>query len=313
MIKINPVYKKELKVSVRSVKLSFIILGYNLFLAVIGLFNFFMSFQWSVSYREINFADILGLYITLSVIEFGLVLFIIPAFTSGSISGERERQTLEILLTTKLKPIQIILGKLTSSISTLILLVFSSLPILSIVFIIGGIRFKDLLQLMFLILVTSIFIGSIGIFFSTIFKRTIPATVFTYATVIFLLIGTIVIVAVTFTVAMMNIQSNYNGVGTMPRPKMDWMFILLLLNPILTMTSMMTNQFGSTSYIAEFLNYFGDIPEFITNHWFELSVGLQLLVSILFIFLAAKALNPLRKKRYRNKKRKPKKSKGEIT
>ncbi|MFR6329249.1 MAG: hypothetical protein ACLUOI_10765 [Eisenbergiella sp.] len=47
----------------------------------------------------------------MSSIEFLMLMFIMPALTASSISGERERQTLELMLTTN-EAEEIILGKL---------------------------------------------------------------------------------------------------------------------------------------------------------------------------------------------------------
>ena len=120
---INPVYKKELKTSVRSMKIALTLLAYNGLLALIGLISFYALFE-SARYNGMDHGLILMIYAILVVMEFGLILFVIPAYTSSAISGERERQTLEILLTTSMKPSQIIRGKLFSSISTVLLLVF---------------------------------------------------------------------------------------------------------------------------------------------------------------------------------------------
>ena len=55
-----------------------------------------------------------------------LLMFIMPALTTGSISGERERRTLELLFTTQMPPGDIVMGKLFSALSQLLVLVVSS-------------------------------------------------------------------------------------------------------------------------------------------------------------------------------------------
>lgn len=294
---INPVYKKELKISVRTAKMAMIIFAYNLLLAVIGLFAFYLTFEESVKYGRVNYSDMLTIYTAIGVIEVGLVLFIVPAFTSGAISGERERQTLEILLTTSLRPIEIILGKLGSSISSLLLLVFSSLPILALVFAVGGIGFKDLIQLMLLAIVTAVFVGSIGLFFSTVFKKTTPATVFTYGTVILLILGTIALVWGVYLGMSMGTKNQYDANGNYILPDVGNLLLILLLNPIVTIVSMITEQFGSHSEFVAFLESFGTVNTFVVEHWFVTSIVLQMVLSVIFVFCASKLLNPLRKKK----------------
>lgn len=295
-MKINPVYKKELKIGVRTIKLSLIIFGYNLLLAIIGLFAFYMNFEMS-SKANINYSNIVNIYSTIAILQFGLVLFIVPAYTAGSISGERERQTLEIMLTSKLKPLQIILGKLASSISTILLLVISSLPIMAIIFSVGGIRFRDLLQLMFLMFVTAIFVGSIGIFFSTLFKKTIPATVFTYGTIIAIILGTLSLVSAVYTLGNWNIQKQYVGSIKMPSMDLGNFILILLINPALTMGSMLVGQYGSGNVVDSYLSQYGNPNTFVADNWFVISVSIQLVISGILILCSARLLDPLKKKK----------------
>ena len=78
--------------------------------------------------------------------------------------GERERKTLDLLLTTHLSPWKIILGKLGSSLCLIFLISFSTLPVIGLVLIYGGITLVNLFQLILNLVITGIFIGSIGIF-----------------------------------------------------------------------------------------------------------------------------------------------------
>lgn len=291
-MRINPVYKKELKISVRTIKMSLVLLVYNAILMLFGLLAFYIIFGGS-NYGRGNYSDILSLYTVISAVEVGLVLFIVPSFTAGAIAGEREKQTLEILLTTRLKPIQIVTGKLASSISTLLLVVVSSLPIMAIVFSIGGINYVDLMQLVFMVFITAIFIGSIGIFFSSIFKKTIVATVFTYGTVLFLTIGTLA--TLLLALGVMSVNGGDADVG--------YSVFVLLLNPIVTLMSMMMQQYGGEGYFSSFIGHFSEnmIGIESAGTWFVLSVCVQIVLACIFILLAVKTLNPLKTSKRRRK------------
>lgn len=288
-IKINPVYKKELKISVRSIRLPLIMFFYNALLAMIGLLVFYFIFQGN-GYRSIDYGSVLLVYTMIAVLEFALILFVVPAFTANAIAGEREKQTLEILLTTTLKPEQIIIGKLMSSISTVVLLVFSSFPVMAIVFAVGGVRFVDLLQYMVFACITAIFIGSIGILFSTLFKKTVPATVFTYGAVLALVIGTL---AVLFTIYLLVIKSydtqyySSGAVGPYNPPKLENMPLLLLVNPAVTLVSMITKQYGSLEFLTEFLDVFGGVHKTVSAYWDYISIAVQLILSGIFLKIAA--------------------------
>lgn len=297
-MRINPIYQKELKTSVRTIRTAFIILGYNGLLALFGLFAFFITFHYDArDVGMIQYADILDVYAIIAATEFGLVLFAIPALTSASISGEREKQTLEILLTTNISPIKIITGKLASSISMLVLLAVSSLPVLGLVFSIGGISLNDLLIFILLIVVTAIYVGSIGMFFSTLFKKTTLATVSTYGVLLFLTLGTLAILWGVAVIYELN-QPVITSLDTVYTGSVDvgnWLF-LLLINPAITCFSIIEAQVGTGRELYNLFNEFGRVEASIFDSWFYISIGVQLLISILFILLSGRLLDPLKKK-----------------
>ena len=80
-----------------------------------------------------------SLFIGLMLVEGLLGAFIAPALTAGTISNERERQTLEFLLLTRLSGANIALGKLCSALSFLFMLLLCSLPVTAVVFLFGGV------------------------------------------------------------------------------------------------------------------------------------------------------------------------------
>lgn len=288
-IRMNPIYKKELKISVRSIRLSMTIFAYNALLALIGLLSFYFSFDASSS-SNTNYSNMLVVYAAIVILEFALILFVVPGFTANAIAGEREKQTLEILLTTTLKPEQIVVGKLLSSLSTVILLVFSSAPIMSIVFAVGGIRFWDLVQFMIFACITAIFIGSIGIFFSSVFKKTVPATVFTYGAVLVLTIGTFAILMVIYLLMLQSREMQYYGagaVGTYQEPKLGALTYLLLINPAVTLFSLISKQYGSMETLRDFFRGFGGLESDVINYWYYISVTVQLVLSAVFLKLSA--------------------------
>lgn len=172
-MKINPVYRQESRVSARSFRLPLIILSCNSLLALVALLNMYSMVTQVKATAEIQYSSFLSLYIFGAAIEFAMLLLIVPALTAGSVSGERERQTLNLLLTTRMTPADIVMGKLLSCLSTVFLLVVSSFPILALVFIYGGVTGKDIFLLLISFGSTALLAGSIGICCSSIFKSTI--------------------------------------------------------------------------------------------------------------------------------------------
>ena len=77
-----------------------------------------------------NASAIVGqaIFAMLSVFQLMLVAFIAPAFTAGAISLEREKQTLDLLITTPLRPGAIVVGKLLSALAFVVLMILAGDP-----------------------------------------------------------------------------------------------------------------------------------------------------------------------------------------
>ena len=181
----NPVLIKEIKLRFRSLK-SFTGILFYLIAMSIFVFGFIMlttSFTGTGYFRP---EESFFMFSMLTYIQLGLILFITPGLTAGAISTEREKQTLNILLTTSQTSFQIIIGKLTSSISFLLLLLVAGLPIYSLVFLFGGVSPGQLGIIFLFFFLTMLAIGGIGIMYSTIIRKTIVAMIATYGTMIFL-------------------------------------------------------------------------------------------------------------------------------
>lgn len=124
-----------------------------------------------------------------TLIQAIMVLFIGPAATAGAISGEKERQTYDILRTTLLSAEEFVGGKLLSSLSYVFLLVIASIPLQSIALLLGGIALSEIIISQLLILVAAIAYALLGLFASSRLRSTLAASVATYGTAIFFTIG----------------------------------------------------------------------------------------------------------------------------
>lgn len=286
-MQINPVFRKELKLSVRSARLPIVMLVYNSVLAFISLLIFYTiigNAQWS---GLMDFTSVVLLYIVVIAIEGVLLAFIIPALTASTISGERERQTLDILLTTRMTPFRIVSGKLMSSVSMIILLVVSSIPVISIVFIFGGISLQEVLYIIFYLIFTAVFFGTIGIACSAVFKKTPSATVAAYGGVLGLCAGTILVV---LAFAFIGLSS-----GMAEKETIGLVSLILLLNPGMTVAAILIRQMADASISGLiFFDQLG-IPRFFSEHWVAISIAVQLLLMILLLWRAAWALRPKRR------------------
>ena len=126
----------------------------------------------------------------LILIETLLVVFLAPAFTAGSISLEREKQTLDMLTATPISSLAIVIGKLLSALAYVFLLIAASIPLTALVFVFGGVGPDDVIRAYAVLIVSAIGLGSLGLFISAIMQRTQGATVVTFFMVLFLTLGT---------------------------------------------------------------------------------------------------------------------------
>ena len=134
-----------------------------------------------------------AIFTLLSVFQLLLVCFIAPAFTAGAISLEREKQTLDLLVTTPMRPGGIVVGKLISALAFVFLLILAGIPVSALVLMYGGASISDILQQQVVLFVSAIGFGVVGLFFSALVKRTQAATVLTYSTMLFLVLGTFLV------------------------------------------------------------------------------------------------------------------------
>lgn len=295
-MKLNPVFKRESKVAARSLRLPLILVIFNSILALVALLNMYSTLAQVRLTVTIQYASFLDLYIFVAILEFIMLILIMPALTAGSISGERERQTLEIMLTTRMTPGQIVRGKLASAASTMLLLIFSSFPILAMVFVYGGITVRDVLMLLFCFVTIALFVGSIGLFCSAFAKKTTSATVATYVIEAVLIGGTYAVNQ--FVMSLSRIQLG-NIAGSMNvRSHPGGALYLLLLNPATSFINMLSGMAGTESAASELTGWVAShSANFITEHWMPASLCVQWVVALILIVLAIYRIDPRKLRR----------------
>ncbi len=119
-----------------------------------------------------------------------VTLILSPASTAGAISLEREKQTLDLLVTTPISSLAIVLGKLLSALSWILLLLLASIPVVALVFTFGGVAPDDVVRAYVVLLATALAFGAIGLFVSALVRRTQAATVINLVIVIAFTAGT---------------------------------------------------------------------------------------------------------------------------
>lgn len=166
-----------------------------------------------------------SIFIVLSIFQLILVAFIAPAATAGQVSLEREKQTLDLLISTPMRPGAIIIGKLAAALAYVVLMIVAAIPITAIVLMYGGATVGDIVRQQLVLLAVAVCLGAVGIFYSTLLKRTQAATVLTYITVLAMTLGT----AAVFT--FWTIFANQSGGGFEIGPRKVAPEALLYVNP----------------------------------------------------------------------------------
>jgi ABC-type transport system involved in multi-copper enzyme maturation permease subunit len=131
--------------------------------------------------------------------ELMMVCFLSPALTAGAIAAERERQTFDILRTTLLYARTLVIGKLVSAISFLLILLIVGFPLQSLAFLFGGVSFEEVFIAFFMLIVTAFFFSGIGLFVSSLMKSTLASTVISYIAAILVSFGVPVLITMAIT------------------------------------------------------------------------------------------------------------------
>jgi hypothetical protein len=128
-------------------------------------------------------------YYVAYVLTFNLLVG--PVFSAGSITQERERQTLSLLLTTLLRPGQIVFAKLMASLRVSTVLTFLLTEQMLLAYILLPElreRFWTLLAFLLIIATTCLATSTIGLMCSALARRTSTAMVITYLTLLVLFV-----------------------------------------------------------------------------------------------------------------------------
>jgi ABC-type transport system involved in multi-copper enzyme maturation permease subunit len=178
----NPVVRKELRGRMRG-RRAFVVL--TAYLLILSCLTSLIYFAYASAAQQPYGPDsyLIGKIVFGGVlaIQLMLVVFITPAFTAGTISGERERQTFDLLRTTLLPARALVTGKLTAALSYVVLLILAAVPLESLAFLLGGVALEEIVVSQLILLVTALAVGAVSTYFSSRMKTTLSATVISYA------------------------------------------------------------------------------------------------------------------------------------
>lgn len=202
----NPVVVRDLRAQMRGTKSYWYQGAYLLLLGVLAVAGYAQATGQSVetvggSMGRVNIVDAQGQLETFYYFIFAtlaaLICLIAPALTASSIVGERQRLSLDLLVTTPLTASQLLVGKLISSIAFLGLLLALSLPASALCVLLGGATLGDVLRVYALLAIDGLVLAGIGLFFSCAVRVPMLAIVWTYGASVAFLVSTFYIYMMT--------------------------------------------------------------------------------------------------------------------
>ncbi|EOS36851.1 MAG: ABC transporter permease [Lachnospiraceae bacterium] len=289
-VQLNPIVKKDLQVTARSMRFSWGLFAYEAVVALAFLLGL-SSIQSSVDgyYGDGNiYQELINLFPVLAIAQVCIVSLIVPVMTASSISGEKERQTFDIMMTTCMSPLSIVFGKVSSAVLRVLFYVMGSLPVMALSFVVGGLSWSVLFYFVLAVIVLSVFAGSIGILCSSLCRRSISAVILTFVMYFVLNILTFCPLFVYL-------------FGSWEEESMGECLLPLLFNPnvffeeffmqVMTGESILGST-GESNFIKTEVGYltycftYGKV-------WVFLSAGCILLLAFLFMLIAAWRIDPL--------------------
>jgi ABC-type transport system involved in multi-copper enzyme maturation permease subunit len=165
----NPVAVKELRSRMRGRRAFAVLTAYLFFMMglVSLVYHSFYASQDSAYGPEPALVG-KAVLACIVIVQGFLVVFGTPSFTSAAIIGEKERQTYDLLRTTSLPAEQLVQGKLLSALSYVLLLVFASIPLESIAFLLGGVSLSEIVISQLLLVAAAVTFALIGLWASTV-------------------------------------------------------------------------------------------------------------------------------------------------
>jgi ABC-2 type transport system permease protein len=193
----NPVAVKELRSRMRG-RRAFVVLTIYLALMslLIGLVYLTQVMNAGAVYSSAGRDAGRAVFFTILAVQAFLVTFMAPAFTAAAISGEKERQTYDLLRTTLLSAHQLALGKMLSALSYLFLLILSAVPLQSLAFVLGGVSLTEFVLSQLIIAVAGVTFAMVGLLVSSLTRSVLASTVTTLAIILLMTIGAPVLVSI---------------------------------------------------------------------------------------------------------------------
>ena len=183
----NPVFRKEMRSHLLSRRQN---RGVRVATVILSALMVLLLYWACVRAVARDFMEGRDLFLMSAFGQLTLLVFLCPSLTANAITQEREQQTWNALLLTRLHADEIVVGKLLARLAPAALLLLVFLPLSLFAALVAHLPGSALLRSYGLLVATSLFYGTIGLACSWAFRRTSVATSAAFSTVAFLIVGT---------------------------------------------------------------------------------------------------------------------------
>lgn len=173
----NPILLRELRAAFRRKR--FVILHTTL-LALVAL-ALLMAMFLMADTAQLDPSEIgQKTFLIFAAIEAGLIILVFPAFSCTSITEERVTKSFDLLVTTRLTPWQIVLGKTLASFIYGLLFIIATAPLVAITFLYGGVTPEQIVLTYVVLCVSAAMLTAYSIYVSSVCSSTLKAVVSSY-------------------------------------------------------------------------------------------------------------------------------------
>ena len=296
MMRLNPIIKRDLEIRSRGFLLPVLMTAVNAVLFVVCLLGTFGVVTGMRQSYTADYHGFLTVYMITVLAEYALILLIAPLYTLSSISGERETGTFDLLVTTRLTPLDIVAEKLVSAFLSVSVIIISCLPAMLVPLLYGGVPVQSAVGLLLLFIPEAFVLLAVGMFASALSHSVVRSTVLAYGITLGLVAGTILLA----------LLARPFGIDGGNRAA-----YLMTINPLFPVFSVVMGQIGEAGAAGRVLELLGLAADrAYLEHIVLISVACQLalafgllVLSVLFIVPGRRRLLPRggadRKKRSR--------------
>ncbi len=181
----NPIFYREIQSAARDPKIVCLVLGFIIILGSILLFLWPSTGVFTLA--SDSSMEIFSIFLMSNL---ALVILLVPALTSPTITTERENNSFDLLFTSLLSSGEMLRGKLFAGITMILVVIVLAMPVAALCSLSGGIGPGLLLRAYGVIAMSALTYGMMGLAFSALCRRTFTALILSYVGVAVLAGGT---------------------------------------------------------------------------------------------------------------------------